>query len=407
MNTRATVVAVVLGFLTAWSAGQLGLLVIDGGTLRMQSVGTASESERVAMDFYEGVNRWIVTADPTLERTIASDFVDHSASSSPNCGPAELLDYLRQVGNLAPSLQFEVLSVESASSFVSVELLGSVPSGPSIAGWTLSLPEQPSFHEILRIQDDQVIERWSSDDLWPSVAARLEYQLPVSYELARQPSIQRFILDDDGEGDLSASGKVLVSVESGSLMLDLAGADPSGALRYPTEPLGTSEVRLVNTLRELHVRALGGERVAFWTVSLDPILIAGRANTPSRESIRQDASVSLGANLPGSIRIAFSVVTLPEGATISTGPNSLQAVALIDGVIQATPLSGALSFCFDVARFRLATAGELAAAGQGFINQRGSSASYLVAGSGPATLILLSIRSAAAPSDLPIHTGSA
>jgi hypothetical protein len=146
--------AILLGFLTAFVVGELGFLVADSGfDVSRASNQEAQGAEPVVEDFYHGINDWIATGDPSLERLLAPGFVDHTSSSAPDRNAAELFAHLSAVRTAVPSLRFEILAIEANGATVSVDLMWSPGTLPALDGWTIALPVQKSFREILRIEE--------------------------------------------------------------------------------------------------------------------------------------------------------------------------------------------------------------------------------------------------------------
>lgn len=399
-----------MGFLTAFLLGQVGLLLTEADPDNQRASVDEMDARRTVEAFYEGINTWIATGEGPLEAVLAPGFVDHTLSGAPDRNAPELFDYLSSLRTALPTLQFEVIEIEASGAIASVELLGVPGQLPAIDGWSIGLPAQQSFREVLRIERERVAERWGSDDLWPKDAIEFEHELPPQAEAPRQPAIQKFTLDPVSEYELFVTGPVWILVESGALEVELSGWDESGTLRLPAEPISQGGARMVEPDGELHVRPLGQERVVLWTVSLDLILTPGNSmgnlaiDLPT--DIRQDARVSLGVRLPKQeIRFSVRVITVPAETLLSMSAASLHAIAVVAGELQAQPKTGEIFYCFDGSRSRLLTGPQTALPEQGFANQRGSSATYQVAGPDPATLILLSIVPADSSLGHPIRTG--
>ncbi len=374
MMRPATMAAIALGFLTALVVGQLGLLMpssdIDSTTASIQ----VNHTEPVVEAFYMGVNAWIATGDRSLERLIAPGFVDHTGSGAPDRSGSELFDQLSAIGAALPSLHFEILDIEAGGTIVSVELLGVSGRFPTIDGWSIALPAQQSFREILRIDENRVAERWSPDDLWPSGSPSVELDLsvgcrglPATFAPAVHPGVGGRVRPHRRR-EPSCFGSSLVSCKSSSP----DGTRPELSDFQPS-PFAAGTMRLVEPTGSLRVRALGGERVELWTVSLDTILVnepsTGSLGSDLPSGIRQDASVSLSTQLPANgVRLLVHIVTLPVGATLSTSAASLHEVAVVGGALRAEPETGEVFYCFDRARSRLLTGPQTALPGQGFAN---------------------------------------
>jgi len=392
----ALLVALALGFLTAFVAGMLGMVVVESDQTESRVAVEAQRTEPVVEAFYNGINAWIADEDPGLEQVLAPGFVDHTASNSPDRNAEEFFGYLSDVRIVAPGSRLEILAIEGSGAVVSVDLERAGMQIPSIDGWEIDLPAQQLFREILRIEHGLVAERWSLDDVWPSGLASAQRTISIGYDEYEQPAIQRFELDPEGAFRLVARGTVMLWVESGELEIDLNGTDQTGAVKFSTDPLAPGDVRFVQPDGDLNVRALGGERVGLWTVSMHTILenadTMGLSSAGLPTGIRQDASVGLRIQFPfDAVRLSVLIVTLPVGSTLLTNAASMHAVAVVSGELHAQPETGAIFYCYGESRSRLLSDAATALSSEGFANQSGSAASYQVVGSEPTTLVLLSI----------------
>ena len=97
MTRPAMVIAVALGFLTAFVVGELGFLVAGSTVERPRTTLQAIRAEPVVEAFYAGINAWIATEDRSLELVLAPAFVDHTTSDDPDRNDQEFFAYLNAV----------------------------------------------------------------------------------------------------------------------------------------------------------------------------------------------------------------------------------------------------------------------------------------------------------------------
>ncbi|MEZ4505308.1 MAG: hypothetical protein R2848_05395 [Thermomicrobiales bacterium] len=139
MTRPALLVALALGFLTAFVAGMLGMVVVESDQTESRSAVEAQPTEPVVEAFYDGINAWIADKDPVLEQVLAPGFVDHTASESYGRSTEAFLGFLSDVRAAAPSLRFDIRAIEGSGAIVSVDLERSGMQIPSIDGWEIEL----------------------------------------------------------------------------------------------------------------------------------------------------------------------------------------------------------------------------------------------------------------------------
>ena len=359
-----------------------------------------SRTQSVVEAFYTGVNAWIATGDRSLEHLIAPDFVDHTASGAPDRSRSGTLRQLSAIGAALPSLNFEILEIEAGGTIVSVDLLGDSGTYSHDRRDGRS-PFQRNNRSARSCGSMRIGSRNAGAPTISGRAARFRSSKrarSASMRISNHPFSASCWMRSRAF-DFIATGTVIIWVESGELGIEMSGRDQTGAIRFPADSLVPGSFRMVEPEGELRVRALGVDRVVVWTVSLDKILIPiGVGNSNVLSVIHRDAKVSLELQLPtNAIELSLLIISLTPGSTLSTSAASLHAVAVVSGELQAQPHTGEVFYCFDGTRSRLLNGAETALSGEGFANQRGSSATYQVAGPEPATLVLFAILPADSP----------
>jgi hypothetical protein len=413
MTRPVTLVALALAFLTAFAVGQVGMLVTNQNVANDPGYAEAPDTETIVRAFYDGIGSWITSGDRALDLMVTPEFIDHPMGGEPARDRAAFFSNLTSIRDSMPDLHLEITRIEAAGAIVSVDLTGSHGSLASMPGWSLELPAQVEFHEILRIEGHRIAERWHANDPWPYGFWSVERSLPVGAEQLRQPSIQRFELDPDAGAGLFVSGTVVVLVESGALSVDQSGLDLSGQEQPIPVPIRGGEVRIFEATGILEVRNQSERATRFWTVSLDqvlpPRLPPGAPASTIPIGIRHTANISVAVPLPrDGVALSLSGITLPSGTEIVIDGSGMHAVAITSGELQVESDSGEVFYRIDSTRYRAVGGGETATAGQGFAAADDGAATFRVTGDGPATLLLLTIApvvsSPTQPSQ-PIRTG--
>ena len=413
MTRPVTLVALALAFLTAFAVGQVGMLVTNQNVANDPGYAEAPDTETIVRAFYDGIGSWITSDDRALDQMITPDFIDHAMDGEPVRDLAAFFSNLTSIRDSMPDLHLEITRIEAAGAIVSVDLTGSHGSLASMPGWSLELPAQVEFHEILRIEGHRIAERWHANDPWPYGFWSVERSLPVGAEQLRQPSIQRFELEPDAGAGLFVSGTVVVLVEAGALSVDQSGLDLSGQEQPIPVPIRGGEVRIFEATGILEVRNQSERATRFWTVSLDqvlpPRLPPGAPASTIPIGIRHTANVSVAVPLAGDgVELSVRGITAPAGAEFMTSAAGMHAIAVLCGQLQVVSDTGTVYYRVDSTRYRAVGETETATAGQGFALANDGSATFRVSGDGPATLLLLTITpvvSSPAQPNQPIRTG--
>lgn len=410
MTRPVTLVALALAFLTAFAVGQLGMLMTNQPAATDSRAAGAPDAEATVRAFYLGIGSWVTSGDRALEQTVAPEFIDHGMAGEPAHDRAAFFSNLTSIHNTMPGLRLEITRIEAAGTIVSVDLTGSYGSIAPMLGWSLALPAQVEFREILRIDGHRIAERWHTNDLWPYGFWPVDLSLPVGAEAFRQPSIQEFELDPHTAAGLRATGTVVVLAESGALFVDQSGRDLAGLEQPVYAPIEEGAVRVFEAAGIVQVRNETGSAARFWTVSLDqvfpPRLPADTDPSVHPLGIQKIAGVSIAIQIPGNeVELSVRGITLPLGAELNTDGAVMHAIAVLGGELQVASDDGTVFYRLDSSRYRAVGGGETATAGQGFAVGSDGSATFRVTGDGPVRLLLLTVGPARPPAYQPIRTG--
>lgn len=410
MTRPVALIALVLGFLTAFAVGQFGMLLTNPASVSDPRAAMVPDAAEIVQAFYAGMENWITSGDLALDLLVTPEFIDHAMAGEPTRDRSAFFANLTSIRATTTAPDLVITRMTVAGAIVSVELTGSPGSIVSIPGWSVALAEDIEFREVLRIEGHRIAERWHTSDPWPYGFWSVDRPLPAGIGQLHQPSIQGFELDADTEAGLFSSGTVVVVDDVGTMFVDQSGRDLTGNVQPAYEPIEAGEVRIVESDVTLRVRNPTGRATRFWTISLEQIL---PPRTPPDApagakplGIRQFANVSIAVSLSDTAaHMSVGAMTVPAGATLSTYGSGMKSIGVLGGQLQIESSTGRGYYSADSTRFRAVFGAETATAGQGFAGQAGGSASYRVTGNVPATLLFLTVTSTDAPTYHPLRTG--
>jgi hypothetical protein len=362
MTRPVALVAIALGLLTAFAVGQLGMLLARPDIATGSRYADVADAEEIVQSFYDGIGNWITSGDRALDLIVTPEFIDHPMGGAPARDRAAFFSQLTSIRETMPDLRFEIMRIETAGTIVTVDLTDSSRNGATLSGWSLELPEDVEFREILRIEGHRIAERWHTSDPWPSGFWSVDRVLPTGAAQLHQPALQGFELDANTEAELFTSGSVVVLVESGTMFVDQSGRDLAGNIQPAYVPIEDGAVRIVEPAGTLLVRNSAGSSAKFWTVSLEPILpprTPGDAPASAHPlGIRQFANISIAVSLSDhDVRISVCAVTVPADATLDTDSEGMTSVGVIGGQLQIESSTGRGYYSVDSTRFRAVTGG--------------------------------------------------
>lgn len=404
MSKATTSTAVVLALLTGLVLGQLGSLATQPGAFRSRAPNDAEYQLETARGFYDNVNHLLETGDRAIEATLAPGFTEHLPEGNGERTLPEMVDWLLALRATWPKLRITVVSLDQHDAWI-VARLKIDPGPPQALSGALLLEIDSEFvNEYLQVEGNQVTDRWSAVMDVPVATLNFQTQFTWKSSQLTVPAIERVSLAPDSMMRFPLEGPAMLLVESGSVRIDRASSDADGNGHSGTEPIRDGEVRMLENAAALQVRNLSHDPADIW-------IFASNAGVDSQtERNAPDGSVitRIFAFMPlltlsplaTSKRISVTRITLPPGAAVA--PHSagiVETIAVVEGAVETTVERGYALLCADHGTAIPFDDTATIAAGAGFGMKGFSSFSYRVAGTSPATLLVMRIDSGTSPSE--------
>ncbi len=401
-----------LALLTGLTLGQLTLL---GGSSFEKPPGRPTEATRTGMEFYDAIDVYLATGQTgELQTLVQPDFVDHIDGQSATIGFGALLSQLEVAARIRFRGRLTVTPISSSGDLV--RLAVSIPPGAdaTILGLPVTQTEVSAFSDTLRIVDGRVAERWSDLQLPVTLTplASTVWDPPPASQML--PAIKRMTALSGSTMTLQLGTAHVILVESGALTItesprgaasslpefasdstELADAQPLVALPGSVVvAAGNSPYRITNegpaVARALLIRIAG------YALSTD-LPAVGAIGTSQNDVGVQIETLSVANALPnrkGAWTIEIGRATFAPGTTIPTHEVAGSELIVVEqGALEAESRHHAR----NVASRRSRGAGAFAIeqtpirAGQGISASDGATSAYRVAGSAPATLLIVTV----------------
>ena len=232
MPRTAAGIAILLTLITGMIVGQLHL--VAGNRVISTPVSTQTPADpQLAAAFYESLNHVIRTGDASGVYTLlAPGFVDNSPFL-PEPGTTEtLLRYFHGLHAATPNavLQVEDVTTDGALIAVRLKLVGA--GDLTVAGLPVVSPKVDSF-ELLRIEEDKVVERWAGALLPALVESIGALDIRFDADLLREPRLERLVLAPNAELSVNDHHGTILRVESGSLKFALLAPGAAASAVHP------------------------------------------------------------------------------------------------------------------------------------------------------------------------------
>jgi predicted ester cyclase len=416
MPRNLALVALALMLLTGLVLGQMSAL---NRTTAPIAATTDDGSAGTARAFYGAINLFLDTGDArSVARFLAPGFTGHSTHAAGDESAEDLMQYLESLRLTFPGLRLEVNNLSARGGTVAVDVKLTGEATGSFAGLPLNAGPSVRGYEVLRIEGDQVAERWASRELPPMFQAIAAAELPFPSKAFPDPQIDRLTIGPNGFGEfVDTDGFVLVA-ESGEVIFEVE--------RLPDErstPAGTLDDDARSDLPEI------GEQVAlspFESVVAPPgiryrignntqtsvtaLIVAIRraqfgptaGNFSAYQVVESvgvertalsDGGMDHAPHEAGIISVAIGRAVLPPGAEIPSHETGAAELLVMEaGSIEAIVHSGRLLWTTPGMSFGIEDDLETLNAGQGGRIEQGSVVEYRATYDGPATIWIVTIQ---------------
>ena len=406
MTRTAASIAVVLALLTGLVLGQLGSLATQPAAFRSTTSSTAPGALATARAFYDNLNLLLETGDRAIESSIAPGFIEHVSDGQPDRSLPEMIDWLLATRATWPQMRVTIVSLDQHDSMI-VARLEIDPGNPrSIPGVPLPAFEPRLVTEHLRIEGGGITDRWSAVLGLPVSTLALQTELSWNSPALTMPAVVRIALEPGHVMQVPLDGPAILRVESGTVQLSHASHDLDGNEHSAIEPIDAGGGTCAEYRRRIHgaqrLHRTGGS-LGFHQQRRHDFSIAGDTRRPSPRTCESTDSFHCCDHPLWQVtlqQISITRVTLPPGATVVPHEAGvMEAVVVLDGELMVTVERGRALLSPEGATAHLFDDSVAIAAGAGISAKGSTSLGYQVAGSRPATLLVMRIDSPVAAAD--------
>ncbi len=209
--------------------------LVAGSLIRLgqQSLTLSSAPEPSAVlvgrAFYDAVNLLLESGSETdLRNVVAGDFRRMKIASADPGDADSLITELAAQSSLQDGLRMTIESITSSANLVFATIRLSAPEPAAFAGLPVETADPGAYQEILRVQDDLVVEQWVDHFPQPllSTIATVER---VSFPDV--PVLKKWSFDPRAYLQLSSARSRIIIGESGAVSVEF-DARVDGAIRY-------------------------------------------------------------------------------------------------------------------------------------------------------------------------------
>jgi predicted ester cyclase len=337
-------IACVLALATGAWIGQAYALLASSDP--MNEIDTPSgRAAETAWRFYDAIDLYFRVGDDTEVRKVLSpQLIDHVETSGPDADREGFLRYLAGLRESHPALRLAPSDVFSQHDRAVARLALDGTDSGAILGVPLSGRAPWPEIEIVRIERDQVVERWGSDVGYGMADPLFAEELTVSTQGEKLSYLRRVTFAPGGnDSALDRMPPAIVFVETGELEADISGRgarSTPGVIRTlrPGSTIvidGGTTVRLTNRTEAPAVVLL----LSLGQPSGPPISpVAGRVATPDSGVSEQELASS------GTLPVARSdSKVMAELARVTLAPGTQIAPHAIGGIEIAVVEEGELT----------------------------------------------------------------
>jgi hypothetical protein len=268
--------------------------------------------------FYAGIDSVLAGGDAAaLKQAVSGDFVDHVGDGASSHSTKELIEQLTAFRASFPGTKIQVTDIQVSASNLVAMIAPIAPQPVAVTGAILTAQPSHGGHEVLRIRNGKVSERWTAGLPELSVA-NLDAAMITSATANITTRLDRITLPRGSSLVMRTRGATLFLVERGTVRF---GTDFIGYANQVTRTLRTLEIGSATGIKD-------GSRIQLESDGDDPaqLLIYSTWRItpvdPPPPTLTGGASNSLlwAANLPfaghNSWRITSVSLNLPPGERI-------------------------------------------------------------------------------------------
>jgi quercetin dioxygenase-like cupin family protein len=399
---RLSALAIVIALLSGVVAGELHALLTAPAPI---AVDLEPHAAYVADAFYEGMNQVLEKGDPSLMETILdSSYTDHSLSSGTGSSAADLEAWLAALARSFPGIRVQATSAPIQDGWIVSTLILDTRSLKPENPLMLTLDAPRTMHDLLRIEQNRVVERWSAPPVdridWLSPVGQADFAATSN---ARQLALERITLPPQARLEVpNVNGAVLLA-ESGSAELGLRTYEgdwsATPATRFRLQP---GEMNAIPAGQPFWIGNTQLEPAVLLMLSLrttDPM-----SQRPPDPTARPDGDLvsrqllTFGpafSRIENAVHFEIAQIVLEAGTSIA--PHNVQEAELvlaIDGEVEAIVDAGNVGVLMEGGTMSRQASSHRLQPGEALIAYADSEMSYRPAGGSLSTMLVITISSA-------------
>ena len=412
MSRVVSVLALILMLLTGLVLGQMSTL----GRRPMQIAATSdSGSAETARAFYRAINLYLETGDAqALQQSLAPEFVGHAPYVAGNESAESFLQYVASLRATFPGLRLAASGLSAQAGIVAMDVTLTGNTAGAFAGMPVDAGSGTSGYEVLRIEGQQIAERWGSRDLPPFYQSVIAVDMPIAAYAHPEPRIERLKFESNGFLEFIDYDGFILIAETGAMTWQVvsypeAGADSATATPVldsfslpeagasvemaPGESIAVPagvRFRIVNS-------GLGPAAALIISIRQALLSMEGSLSHKVIESIGMERIFLAGGVAPVTYEdstrsIVVGKVGLSPGSDIprhTTG--DVELLVVIEGEIDVTVQQGQVVWSQPGKRFVAVDERQTISAGQGVGANPGAVVEFRASGDEPATLWIMTI----------------
>lgn len=415
MPRVVSVVALVLMLLTGLVLGQMTSLGRNPAPLAATSDTASAETARA---FYSAINLFLKTGDAgSVAHVLAPTFVGHSAHSSREESADDLIHYWQSLRSTFSGLKLEVSDLSAQAGIVAVDVTITGETSGSFAGVALDAGAGVSGYEVLRVEGEQIVERWGSREMPPLYQFGISVDIPIPANAIPEPRIERLTFEPNGSLEVIDHDGFVLIAESGTITYQgvrrrIDRSDPGMVSESASTDSALGKIDATVELKTGQAfDAPAGVRyriVNHGPGSANALMLSIRQGQLGMGNVvAQEVTESIGVNRTllagggsataqyenGSRAVAVGQVVLSPGATIPRHVvEDAELLVVIEGEIDVTVHHGTLIWNQPGKSFVTVAHKQTISAGQGARANPGAVLEYHAGGDEPATLWIVTIQ---------------
>ncbi len=393
--------ACALALFTGVWAGQAYTLFAPLGPIGAEHTPSPPVADTV-WSFYDAIDLFFRAGDDAALRAVVSpEFVDHVDTPGSLANREGFFGYLASLRTTHPALRLVPTDVIAQGDRAIAEITLSGDTGGAIKGIPLGGPPPWPEVEIVRVEDDRIVERWGGPAGYASSTPVFSEAVIAPSRGALLPFLHRVTFAPGAnDANLDRFDPAIVTVESGQINVGTPSRTERSA-PMETQTLGPGNTLAITEKMDLEISNRTDAPAVILLLSL-----AQPAQMPTNFSpIDADDSIEIwglagygtvaAIATTGGLRAEMAEVTLAPGMRLSTHDTGLTEFVVVEaGTLTAAIDGQSVTTWLRDPRGRQTVPGSYTELAQGFglsVSGEGASTSYRNESSDPVTFLLVTL----------------